>query len=253
MSRMACTKGACSASSTASFAAVTSSAERSSTESADTPLKSDRAPKEAFAGIFPLSREEWEGAGRVSARGRARRSGGGETRRPSSAGRRGVGPRREIDSRHAALERTRTVGPRTDETRGGSGEDARGDAPVLERDGHGVRACTTPLARIRPRLATSRARVCGASVRSKRSKARLRRQSAWWILSQGKFWRERVNPILLFAFLESQTEGKRNRRSKLQAFSSRVRKPKMLFLFFTEWQRRGKTFEITNRRRRGFH
>ena len=168
----------------------------------------------------------------MSARGRARRSGGGETRRPSSAGRRGVGPRREIDSRHAALERTRTVGPRTDETRGRSGEDARGDAPVLERDGHGVRACTTPLARIRPRLATSRARVCGASVRSKRSKARLRRQSAWWILSQGKFWRERVNPIL-FPFLESQTEGKQNRRSGVFVSSGENRRCS----FSQEWQR----------------
>lgn len=94
---------------------------------------------------------------RAGARGEAR-----EARRASELGgttRRRSAPRDRFEIRR--LRAKRTVGPRTDETRGRSEEGARGDAPVLERDGHGVRACTTPLARVRTRLATSRARVCG--------------------------------------------------------------------------------------------
>ena len=60
-SRMACTNGRCWASSTASFAAVTSSADRSSTSSADMALSSERLPNEATEGILPL--RWWEGRG----------------------------------------------------------------------------------------------------------------------------------------------------------------------------------------------
>ena len=115
---MACTKGACSASSTASFAAVTSSAERSSVESADTPLKSDSAPEEAFAGIFPLSCQGGvggEGGQRAGARGEAR-----EERRASElGGTTSVGPHREIGSRYAAFGRSGPSDPEPTRRAGG--------------------------------------------------------------------------------------------------------------------------------------
>ena len=53
-SRIAVTNGPCSTSKTASFAAVTSSADLSSAASADIPLSSERLPNEATEGIFPL-------------------------------------------------------------------------------------------------------------------------------------------------------------------------------------------------------
>lgn len=96
----------------------------------------------------------------MSARGRARRGAGGETRvRARRDDEASVRTARSVRDTPPSGEADRRTTNRRD--RGRSGEGARGDAPVLERDGHGVLACTTPLARVRPRLATSRARVCG--------------------------------------------------------------------------------------------
>ena len=157
----------------------------------------------------------------MSARGRARRSAGGETRRPSSAGRDEASVRAARSVRDTPPWNERGPSdPEPTRRAGVVGEDARGDAPVLERDGHGVRACTTrslEFDRDSPRVA----RACVAPpLDRKRSKARLRRQKSFGAR----------NPILFqILFRNHRPESQIGKTS--QAFSSQ--KPKMLFFFFS--------------------